>query len=202
MPWYWQDWFVVLSLIVVFPVGLALMWTRRPPWRPGVRWGASSVVVGFAAIVIAVAASSAPHVPTSPTSGSQASPAVGGAAPQSSALFSPGLAPPPDATTPAATPTPQPTPVPTPVSAAPPPPTAQPVNLCGAPPNPWNYNFCGGGLITSPPGSFCRYFDCIPSFSQSTNGYVVECADGMFSHAGGRSGACSSHGGVSRPLFS
>jgi hypothetical protein len=30
-PWYRTTWFTVLSL-VVFPIGLALMWTRRPGW--------------------------------------------------------------------------------------------------------------------------------------------------------------------------
>lgn len=76
------------------------------------------------------------------------------------------------------------------------------MNLCGAPQNPWGYNFCGGGLIYSPDPSFCNYFACIPSFWQSTNGYVDQCNDGMFSHSGGRSGACSYHGGERRPLYS
>lgn len=196
---------MILSLIIVFPVGLGLLWTRRPPWGPGVRWGASSVVVGLAAIVIAVTVSAAPHVrPVPAGSVAQASPAVGGDAPQSSALFSPGSAAPPDTTTPAASATPQATqaPTPAPASVAPPPPTAQPVNLCGAPANPWNYNFCGGSLITSPPARFCSVFNCIASFSQSKSGYIVQCQDGTFSPSGGRSGACSSHGGVSQPLYS
>ncbi len=80
-------------------------------------------------------------------------------------------------------------------SGGPPPP-----NLCGAPANPWNYNFCGVGTIMSPPSNFCSYFSCIPSFWQSTNGYVEECVDGMYSHSGGVSGSCSSHGGNLRPL--
>ena len=68
--------------------------------------------------------------------------------------------------------------------------------------NPWGYNFTPGNLIYSPPGDFCGYFPCIPSFWNSTNGYVVECNDGDFSHSGGRSGACSYHGGEMRPLYS
>jgi hypothetical protein len=79
-------------------------------------------------------------------------------------------------------------------------PTAPPRNLCGAPANPWNYNFCGGGTISAPPGNFCDYFNCIPSFWQSTKGYVEQCHDGLYSHSGGRSGSCSSHGGNLRPL--
>jgi hypothetical protein len=95
---------------------------------------------------------------------------------------------------PAAAPTPRPTVAPTAR------PTAPPPNLCGAPANPWNYNFCAGGTISSPPSNFCSYFNCIPSFWQSTKGYVEECMDGTYSHSGGRSGSCSSHGGNLRPL--
>lgn len=83
----------------------------------------------------------------------------------------------------------------------PPPPPAPKVDLCGAPQNPWNYNFCSGGsTISSPPGTFCSYFNCIKSFWQSTNGYVMQCQDGMYSHSGGVSGSCSQHGGNLRPL--
>ena len=105
----------------------------------------------------------------------------------------------------AATPTPTQAPVtqPTPAPTAPPPsppPTQAPSNLCGAPSNPWGYNFCGGGTISNPPSSFCNYFACIASFWRSTNGYVEQCSDGMYSHSGGVSGSCSSHGGNRRPL--
>lgn len=81
-------------------------------------------------------------------------------------------------------------------------PTATPVlvDLCGAPPNPWNLNFCGGELVVAP-ADFCRYFACIASFWRSTNGYVVQCWSGYFSHSGGRRGACSHHGGVAGPIF-
>ena len=92
-----------------------------------------------------------------------------------------------------------PPPPPAPAPAPPPPPPPQ--NLCGAPANPWGYNFCGGSFIYSPPSNFCSYFSCIPSFWRSTNGYVDECRDGTYSHSGGRSGACSYHGGELRPLF-
>lgn len=86
----------------------------------------------------------------------------------------------------------------------PPPPTDTPLpNLCGAPQNPWNYTFCGGNLIYSPPyPDFCYYFNCIASFWQNTNGYVDECNDGTYSHSGGIQGACSKHGGELRPLYS
>ena len=116
--------------------------------------------------------------------------------------------------TPTATPTrtPTPTPTPTPKATAPPAaPTQAPVKpsqapparaTCGAPANPWGYNFCGGGkYIYGPPSTFCSYFSCIPSFWKSTNGYVEQCADGMYSHSGGRSGSCSYHGGNNQPLF-
>jgi hypothetical protein len=41
---------------------------------------------------------------------------------------------------------------------------------------------------------FCAKHRCIPNFSNGS-GYVVQCQDGMWSHSGGRSGACSGHGG-------
>lgn len=43
-------------------------------------------------------------------------------------------------------------------------------------------------------GGFCSTHTCIPNFSNGT-GYVVQCADGEWSHSGGRPGACSGHGG-------
>jgi len=106
--------------------------------------------------------------------------------------------PPPKATLkPTAPAPPAPAPVrPTQPAAAPP-----VSNTCGAPANPWGYNFCGGSFISSPPSNFCAYFICIPSFWKSTNGYVEQCADGMYSHSGGRSGSCSYHRGDNRPLF-
>jgi hypothetical protein len=41
---------------------------------------------------------------------------------------------------------------------------------------------------------FCSTHTCIANFGNGT-GYIVECADGEWSHSGGRSGACSDHGG-------
>ena len=52
---------------------------------------------------------------------------------------------------------------------------------------------------TSPPSGtpagFCTTHQCIPSFSEGT-GTIVQCADGEWSHSGGRPGVCSRHGGV------
>jgi hypothetical protein len=89
-------------------------------------------------------------------------------------------------------PTPRPTPKPTPK------PTAKPTGVFG---NPWGYDFKPGKTISNPPDAFCEYFDCIPSFWDSTNGYVVQCEDSTFSHSGGRQGVCSYHGGYRRTLF-
>jgi hypothetical protein len=73
---------------------------------------------------------------------------------------------------------------------------------CGAPANPWGYNFCGrGSVISRPPTAFCDYFDCIDSFWEHTNGYVMRCDDGTYSHSGGVRGSCSSHDGNDRPLL-
>ncbi len=41
---------------------------------------------------------------------------------------------------------------------------------------------------------FCAEHECIGSFD-TEEGTIVECSDGTYSHAGGISGACSSHGG-------
>jgi hypothetical protein len=73
---------------------------------------------------------------------------------------------------------------------------------CANPCNPWGYNFVKGNYIYTPQGAFCDYFNCIPSFWTSTNGYVMECQDARFSHSGGVSGSCSQHGGNWRPLYS
>jgi hypothetical protein len=81
-------------------------------------------------------------------------------------------------------------------------PKPAPLSTCGAAPNPWGYNFCGrGSFISNPPAAFCDYFDCIPSFWDSTNGYVMQCDDLTYSHSGGRSGSCSYHDGNYRALL-
>jgi hypothetical protein len=92
-------------------------------------------------------------------------------------------------------PTPAPT-TPTPVATSAP----TPADTCGAPANPWNYGFCSGNYIYSPPATFCNYFNCISSFSNG-HGYVVECQDTTYSLSGGVSGACSHHSGVMRALL-
>jgi hypothetical protein len=54
-----------------------------------------------------------------------------------------------------------------------------------------------GGTVAAAPvdtASFCSTHDCIESFDNGT-GYIVQCADGEWSHSGGRPGACSYHGG-------
>jgi hypothetical protein len=72
---------------------------------------------------------------------------------------------------------------------------------CGAPANPWGYNLCGGTFIYAPPASFCGIFDCIPSFWSASNGYVTQCYDGRYSHAGGQPGTCVGDLGEFRPLW-
>jgi hypothetical protein len=54
----------------------------------------------------------------------------------------------------------------------------------------------GSGLAAPSTGSeaFCDTHSCIDNFDDGT-GYVVQCADGKWSHSGGRPGACSWHGG-------
>jgi hypothetical protein len=72
---------------------------------------------------------------------------------------------------------------------------------CGAPANPYRLNLCGrGGKVYDPPVGVCRYFACIPSFSDGT-GYMARCNDGKFSMSGGRRGTCSHHKGEGKPVF-
>jgi hypothetical protein len=101
-------------------------------------------------------------------------------------------------------PTPTATQLPTPTATQPPaaPAPTQPPAHTGVNGNPWGYDFTPGNLIYNPPAAFCDYFNCISSFWTSTNGYVDECNDDTYSHSGGRSGACSHHGGEMRPLYS
>ena len=105
-------------------------------------------------------------------------------------------------TVPSAPPTtPAPAPPPTPAP-APPPPTTAVAELCGAPANPMGYNLCGrGSQVYSPDPATCSYFNCIGNFSNG-KGYMVQCNDGSYSMSGGRRGACSTHGGEGKPVYS
>jgi hypothetical protein len=54
---------------------------------------------------------------------------------------------------------------------------------------------------TAPPaGDFCATHTCIPNFPNGT-GSIVQCADGEWSHSGGRPGACSHHGGETSTTY-
>lgn len=192
--------------------------TPLPTRRDGIGAVFSTIVLAGLIVGVAMSSPSKTSSTTSPTSAVAAAFATDApsAATPAPATATPSAVPAQPATVPvapptsAATPTPTapstsaPTPRPTlkPTAPPPPPPTsASSAQLCGAPPNPWGYNFCGGNTIASPPANFCDYFTCIPSFWNQTNGYVAQCNNSLFSHSGGRSGACSSHGGVRRPLY-
>jgi hypothetical protein len=47
---------------------------------------------------------------------------------------------------------------------------------------------------TTTPAGFCTTHQCIASFAEG-HGTIVQCADGEWSHSGGRPGVCSRHGG-------
>ena len=91
----------------------------------------------------------------------------------------------------------------------PPPPPGGGGALCGAPPNPYDLNYCGtGALITKAqvPADICTYFTCIGSAPSNESfwkgvGYLEVCNDGDISLSGGRSGACSWHGGENHPVW-
>lgn len=75
-------------------------------------------------------------------------------------------------------------------------------HLCGYPLNPWCFSvLSGGSVIYNPPTDLCYYIDCISSFWSSTNGNVIQCGNGEFSHSGGVQGSCSSNGGNWRALY-
>lgn len=169
---------------------------KTPWWKPrrSWKWWTVTVVAAFVVLSVIVTVTSPPTKPATAT--------IPNTSPSRSAAASVQATPQPTAK-PTAKPTAAPTAKPTARPTAQP--TAKPTlaaATCGAPSNPWGYNFCGGGFIYSPPSNFCDYFTtCIPSFWQSTKGYVEECVDGTFSHSGGRSGSCSSHDGDRRPLY-
>jgi len=208
-PWYRSTWFIVLALVLLFPLGLYLMWSRRPGWGRTVNWIVTGVVVTVVTLISVASATAPPpkniggavSAVTSPSAATTDVPTVEPSSAPTASATAPPTEPPtaPPTAAPTAPPTPRPTPVPTPPPT--PPPTQPPPNTCGAPANPWGYNFCAGNAIYSPPLNFCDYFNCIPSFWKSTNGYVEECADATYSHSGGRSGACSSHGGELQELY-
>lgn len=101
-------------------------------------------------------------------------------------------------------PQPQPTQAPAsqPTQAPAPQPTQAPATT-GANGNPWGYDFNPGTLLTDPNPGFCDggYFQCVTTFWKATNGYVVQCNNGLFSHSGGVRGACSRDGGPGKPLY-
>ncbi|GAC1530509.1 MAG: hypothetical protein NVS2B6_18620 [Thermoleophilaceae bacterium] len=53
---------------------------------------------------------------------------------------------------------------------------------------------------TTSEADFCSTHQCIPNFPNGT-GFIVQCNDGMWSHSGGRRGACSYHGGESATTY-
>jgi hypothetical protein len=53
-----------------------------------------------------------------------------------------------------------------------------------------------GSYDHSTDAGFCSSHACIANFPNG-QGYIVQCADGEWSHSGGLSGACSDHGGES-----
>ncbi|MEY9932712.1 hypothetical protein ABH926_007363 [Catenulispora sp. GP43] len=81
--------------------------------------------------------------------------------------------------------------------------------LCGAPANPYGFNYCGSGsevTVAQVPADICSYFSCIGSAPSNESfwrgvGYLEVCNDGDISLSGGRSGACSSHGGEDHPVW-
>jgi len=206
----------VLGFLCLAAVWLATnafgMRTALPVFRSSNRLAAAGIWAGLAIAIFVTAAMAQPPSNSASTgvgTGPSVSPSPIDVAQAQSPTAASSVAtapspPPKPSPSPKPSPTepPTPSPSPTPPSQPTPPPVA--FNFCGAPDNPWHYNFCSsnaGKYVTSPDSGICGYFNCIASFWQSTNGYVDECNDGTYSHSGGRSGACSRHGGEMRPLW-
>jgi len=196
--WQWDG----RNWVATSPVGSSRHTTRANSSIPGFRTGKvwKLPVIAFGFLLLLAGINSAASQPPSKPAGQGVAQVLTSPSPSMAASSqAPGSSASPSNTgPPSPAPSPLPSPSPTPVQAAPAP---APQNTCGASSNPWGYNFCGGHYITNPPGSFCSYFNCIPSFWTSTNGYVDQCVDGKYSHSGGRQGACSHHGGEARPLY-
>jgi hypothetical protein len=58
----------------------------------------------------------------------------------------------------------------------------------------WHSTIPKSSPVRIPAAAFCAHHPCIANFFNGT-GYIVQCSDGMWSHSGGRPGACSDHGG-------
>ena len=197
--------FGLLSLAAAWLAANAFrMRTRLPAFR-STNWLVAAGAWTAMLIAIVVTAGLAALAPSTTYSGVGTGPASSPSQSEGAEANSPSPAASTSTPSPTLTPTPSPTSRPSPVSQptpSSPPPVA--FNYCGAPENPWHYNFCAGNAgkyIRNPNPDFCTYFNCIASFWQSQNGYVVECGDGAYSHAGGVSGACSRHSGVLRALW-
>lgn len=149
--------------------------------------------------VVAPDASGPDGSPTQQAVGAVDATTTASPAPQPSATVTP---------TPTVNPTPaKPTPTkpaPNPTQKTTPKPTPKPptVSLCGAPKNPWGLTDCSGGSTvyqSNLPSGVCSVFDCIGNFPNG-KGYMEECVDHTYTMSGGRSGACSYHGGEWRQV--
>jgi hypothetical protein len=79
-----------------------------------------------------------------------------------------------------------------------PPPAPSAPSPSSKPPRPAESEAEGVGAYShSHDAEFCSTHTCIGEFTTEP-GYIVECKDGTFSHAGGIQGACSHHGGEAR----
>lgn len=88
--------------------------------------------------------------------------------------------------------------VPSPIPTQPPDPPVVKKSVQQQPSGPvYNSDPNGGSLVYNPPSNFCTTHSCVSTFWLRTNGYVVECNNGLWSHSGGVRGSCSRDGGES-----
>lgn len=183
---------MIATLVLVFPIGLWVMWRRHAGWDRLTNIVVTGMVMAVAVVGLAAGTSlissttAAVSRADAPTASASARPTPTPAATSS----------PPPRPTPASTPSAEPNwPTPLPAQTAPVSTGKPPVKLCGAPSNPWGYNLCGGSLLYNPAPAFCSYFTCTRMWDQAS-GYVVECQDGGYSRSSGP-GACE----AMQPLY-
>lgn len=184
--------------------------TQQPPKKKKSRIGCLITSIIGILVLCAVVSNATRNVPQTRTSDAPTATSnlLSGNAP-TQAVATPPVQPTPTQAAQLPTPTAIPTQAPTAQPTTPPAPTARPTQPLPTPKptgvngNPWGYDFNQGNLIYSPPSTFCgQYFSCVSSFWTSTNGYVAQCVNGLYTHSGGIRGACSRDGGVSRALYS
>jgi hypothetical protein len=171
----------------------------------GVVFGGESALKAWGAGMVAIGALVLSGCATTPTTSSEASPAAQATSTEStsSATQSTESTPPPTRSESSPSPAPESSPSPAPPEEKPEESRPEPEKQPEPEPEQKPAEAGCGGEAEGPgsschaeDGKFCSEHACIANFPNGS-GTVVQCTDGEYSHSGGRSGACSHHGGES-----